>query len=172
MGFYERTKKILDATSHHYPINCGRFLGVWWRNCFGSFHLCIVLKNFKVMKQLFEQQSPYKTVLLLATACLCFYFFNNKILFLYLSCSLGVLCLLSLRVANSIHWLWVKFAWVLSLVVPKIILGIVFYLVLTPLAWLSRRMSASDPLQLKRREGTIYRQVDKVFEKDDFDKPW
>ncbi len=124
------------------------------------------------MKQEIEKQSPYKTVLLLATVGMCFYFFNNKILFLYLSCSLGVLSLLSLKLANSIHWLWVKFAWVLSLIVPKIILGLVFYLVLTPLAWLSKRMNASDPLQLKRREGTIYRQVDKVFEKADFNKPW
>lgn len=172
MGFHERTKKILVATGHRYPINCGRFLGVWWWQCFGSIHLCIVLKNVKVMKQEFEQQSPYKTVLLLATASLCFYFFNNKILFLYLASSLGVLSLLSLKVANSIHWLWVKFAWVLSLIVPKIILGIVFYLVLTPLAWLSRRMNTSDPLQLKHKQGTVYRQVDKVFEKADFEKPW
>ena len=119
-----------------------------------------------------NNETPYKIVLLLTAAALCLYFIKKWDVLLYSAATLSIASLLSHRFAKSIDYIWRKIAWLLSLVLPKLLLTFVFYLVLTPLALLSRLNKKSDPLQLKKVEGTVFREVEIEFEKKDFEKPW
>ena len=119
-----------------------------------------------------KNETPYKTVLLLTAAALCFYLAKKWDWLLYTATITSIATLLSHHLAKSIDFIWRKFALLLSLVVPKILLTLVFYLVLTPLALLSRLNKKSDPLLLKRVEGTFFRDMEKEFKKKDFENTW
>ena len=83
----------------------------------------------------------------------------------------GVLSVLSNRICDFIDFLWMKLAKVLSFIVPNILLSIIFYLFLFPLAVLSKIFGKNN-LQLKNRNGTIW--VNKTAEiyKSSFEKMW
>jgi hypothetical protein len=68
---------------------------------------------------------------------------------------LGVIGLLIRPLAERIAWLWMKLAEGLGFVTSKVLLSIVFYLVLLPIALL-HRLSAKNHLQLKRSNGDTY----------------
>ncbi|NDC89133.1 MAG: hypothetical protein EB075_10065 [Bacteroidetes bacterium] len=64
-----------------------------------------------------------------------------------------------------------KLAWLLGLVVPKIMLGAVFYLLLTPLALLRRLTTgAKDEGQAERQSTFVVPDVS--FDRKRFEKPW
>lgn len=76
------------------------------------------------------------------------------------------------QLARSIHWCWMKLAWVMGLVVPKIVLGLLFYFFLFPMALLSRIFSKKDPLMLKPDKQSTFIQTNKQFTKESFEKLW
>lgn len=91
---------------------------------------------------------------------------------LYVSLSVGVLGTLSPFLREKIHWFWMKLAWVLSLIVPNILMSAIFYFILFPVALLSRIFGNKDPLILKNRESSLFKTVNKEFDKASFEKVW
>ena len=65
-----------------------------------------------------------------------------------------------------------KLAWVMSLIVPNILLSIVFYLFLTPIALISRIFGEKDQLGLKNSKDTMFKNTNKKFEPTSFENPW
>jgi hypothetical protein len=65
-----------------------------------------------------------------------------------------------------------KLAWVLSLVIPNILLGLVFYLVVFPIAVLSKIFRRTDFLTLRNPTSTLFTESNKQFGKTSFEKPW
>lgn len=90
----------------------------------------------------------------------------------YVCIALGTSALASKFLADKIHWAWMKLAWVLSLIFPPILFGLIFYLFLTPIAWLAKILSRKDNLKLKSDYPTTFVSKEKVFEKADFKKTW
>jgi hypothetical protein len=84
----------------------------------------------------------------------------------------GVLGMFSTYLSIKIDYLWMKLAWVLSLIVPNILLSAVFFLFLFPVAVLSRIFGKKDPLFLRNPKGSVYVSSDKVFDKAGFEKTW
>ncbi|NJM25160.1 MAG: hypothetical protein HC859_06325 [Bacteroidia bacterium] len=85
---------------------------------------------------------------------------------------IGLASLLSSTVAKAIEWGWLKLALGLGWVNSRIILGIVFFVFLTPIAWLAR-LFTRDPLQLKRNaSGTLYHNRDHTYTKEDLENIW
>jgi hypothetical protein len=99
------------------------------------------------------------------------YFAKNEIL-LWVTIAVGVLSILSAWIRNSIHFIWMKLADLLGLIVPKIILSLIFFLIVTPLGIFSRWLSPKEQLILKNDKDTIFFEVEKKFEKSFFEKPW
>ncbi len=54
---------------------------------------------------------------------------------------------------------------------PALLLGAVFYIVLTPVAWLMR-ITRGSVVQLKMQKNSMLREVDKSFPPDTFEKTW
>lgn len=84
----------------------------------------------------------------------------------------GILGLLSNQLAKLIHVVWMKLTWLLSLIVPNILLSLVFFIVLTPIAWASRIFGEKNQLQLKNSNSTLFRETNKSFDKASFEKTW
>lgn len=85
---------------------------------------------------------------------------------------IGGSSLLSSYIANQINFLWMKLTWLLSLIVPNIILSIVFFVFLTPMALLGKLFSKKDLLILKNNKNSTFIKSDKSFDKESFEKPW
>ncbi|MCB9233570.1 MAG: hypothetical protein H6581_18075 [Bacteroidia bacterium] len=103
-----------------------------------------------------NRTETYKTILVLAAAALVAHFVFDKTWLIYLSLGLMVISLISGWVADKISWLWLKFAEILGNVNSKVILGVIFFIFLTPLAFLYRLMGKNS-MQLKRKgQGESY----------------
>jgi len=67
--------------------------------------------------------------------------------------------------------IWLKFSYAVGTFNSKVLLSIVFYIFLTPLAVVRRLFGRSHIIQ--REPGDSYwKKVDKVFRKEDLDKTW
>ena len=76
-------------------------------------------------------------------------------------------------VASIITTIWLKFSVIFGTFNSKLILFLVYFLILTPLA-IAFRMFTKNPLQLKRKIGqrSMFQSREHVFTKSDFDKLW
>ena len=84
-----------------------------------------------------------ETLLVIATGMTAFFFFTRREEFLYVGLGLAIVGLAIPIAAKYIHLGWMGLAKVLGFVNSHIILAIVFFLLLTPLALL-RRLSVND----------------------------
>ena len=93
--------------------------------------------------------------------------------FLWIGGLLGIPGLISSFLRNYILKIWNKLAEVLGFINSRIILTLIFYLILTPLALLSRIFS-KDKMQLKRgaKKDSYFTIRNHLFSSEDFKNPW
>jgi uncharacterized membrane protein len=113
-----------------------------------------------------------KTVLILCIALIIAYLYSGSRIFLYLSVILGVLGILFKQVAHYVHLIWMLLARILSKVVPNILLIIIYYFFLFPIALLSRLFRKSDPLILRNVLNSTFVKSEKKFDRSSFLNPW
>ena len=113
-----------------------------------------------------------ETVLVITVGLLVLYvIFKNRV-FLYCALGIGVAGVLSFYLSEKIHWLWNRLSMLLSAVTNRILLGVVFFLVLTPMA-LVRRLGKKDGLRRFDRNATSnFSRREHVFEKQDLENTW
>jgi hypothetical protein len=68
--------------------------------------------------------------------------------------------------------IWFKISFILSLIIPNILLGSIFYLILFPIALLSRLFGNKDPLNLKNSLKTLFINKNTNFKAKSFEQPW
>lgn len=118
------------------------------------------------------KSDPVKSVLTITVGFLILGVWNEWKWALTIAGIVGVSGILSVYLAKKIEFVWFKIAWILSLIVPNIVLSIVFFFILTPLAFLSRIFGKKDPLMLKNNNSSTFITVDKKFDKQSFVHPW
>lgn len=118
------------------------------------------------------KNNPIKTVLTISVGFGIIFLFSNLSWSLYTSLIIGVLGLSSNKIAGWLDFLWMKIAKVLSFIVPNILLSTIFYLVLFPLAFLSRIFGNNDSLQLKGKSATLWVNTSTQNDKNTFEKMW
>lgn len=123
-----------------------------------------MIKNIK--------NNPTKTVLTISVGLIVVYLFTKVKWVLDISLVIGLIGVFSTYLSEKIDFLWMKLAWVLSKIIPNIVLGIVFYLCLFPLSVLSKLFIGKDILNLKNTSNSIFKTSNKNFEKVSFEKPW
>ncbi|MDG1332096.1 MAG: hypothetical protein P8P74_07190 [Crocinitomicaceae bacterium] len=119
-----------------------------------------------------KSTNPTKTVLVITVGFLVLYFVSKQIVFLYIAMGVGILGAISSYLAEKIDWIWTKLGWLLSFIVPNIIMTLIFYLILTPTAFLSRLFGKSDPMDLKNTQASLFKEKEYEFSKESFEKPW
>lgn len=120
------------------------------------------------------KSNPTKTVLTISVGFLIVYLITKSQYqwILIVSASVGIIGLISDYLASKIEWIWMKLTWVLSLTVPNILLSLLFYLFLFPIAVLNKIFSKKNHLQLKNPKKTTWFQDDKVFDSKSMENPW
>lgn len=98
-------------------------------------------------------------------------YYNYKPLFI-IALIIGLIAVFSEKANDKIVWAWNKLAEILGLIMPNVLLSIVFYLFLTPLAWLNRIDRKKNPLQLRNTSDSMYLIKRKEFSKVSLEKIW
>ena len=116
--------------------------------------------------------NPSKTVLVIIAGLLVVYYFSGWPWTLYTALIIGVGAALSDYLAGVIHFLWMKLVLLLSLIVPNVIMTLIFYLILFPIAMLARLFRKHPPILLTNPDNSVFVETDKSFDKSHFEKPW
>jgi hypothetical protein len=116
--------------------------------------------------------NPVKTVLIITLGFLIVYWVTKWRWAIAVSVIIGVLGLLSGHLAKWIDLLWMKLTWILGLIIPNILLTIIFYFFLTPIALLSKVFGNKNQLTLKNTDRSLFKDRKKDFDKVSFEKPW
>ena len=116
--------------------------------------------------------TPTKTVLVITVGFLLLFVITKSNWALYISICVGIAGASSSYLASKITYWWAKLAWILSLIVPNIVMSGIFYLLLTPIALLSRIFGEKNQLNLKNTAPSLFKTYNKNFDKASFEKPW
>jgi hypothetical protein len=122
------------------------------------------LKNFK--------SHPIRTVLTISVGFMILSLTTQWGWLIYISLAVGIVGIFSNYLSKKIEFLWTKLAWLLSLIIPNIMLSIIFYLILFPLSLVSRLFGEKDPLSLKNKSNSLFKRRKIPFTKDSFENPW
>ena len=111
-----------------------------------------------------------KTNIVLALASLVVYIIFNVKWFLFVSLLILLAATVSEKAAAKISNIWMKFAHGLGFVTNRIILGAVYYLVLTPHAFFITRKSKKH--FFAKNETTYYKERDAKYSPQSLEKHW
>jgi len=111
-----------------------------------------------------------ETILTLCTALVVIYLVvkTHPIQLLYSAVVLGFIGMFFEWLTSTIHWAWMKLAEGMGWVMNKVILSIIFYGFLFPLAMLSR-LFGNNSMQLKRKSDTYYHTRNHTYVKKDLE---
>lgn len=124
------------------------------------------------MSEATKATNPAKTVLIITLGFGILFLVTKHNWMLYVGLGVGILGAVSAFLAEKIDWIWTKIGWLFSQIVPNIIMTIIFYLVLTPTAVLSRLLGKKDPMDLKNNASSLFKTKGTTFTKESFEKPW
>lgn len=114
--------------------------------------------------------NPKSTVLVITTGFIIIYFFTSWVIILIAAIVTGVLGF-SDRMSHLIHTAWMGLAKLLSYIIPNILLTLIFYLILFPLALLSR-LKNKDPLMMSSTHSSYWNKDEQTPSKESFEKTW
>lgn len=84
---------------------------------------------------------------------------------------LGLLPLLSKRLARIITKAWQRLMAAIGFVNAHVLLTLIFFIVLVPISFLYRLLK-KDPLQLKRGGDSYFQERNHQYEAKDLENPW
>ncbi|MCG8373163.1 MAG: hypothetical protein MI700_06500 [Balneolales bacterium] len=96
--------------------------------------------------------------------------FDNEYI-AYASLVIGLIMLIIPPAGNWIVWGWFKLAEVLSRVVNPTVLGLLYFLFISPIA-IAFRLAGNDPMRLKDNRGSLFETREHTYTKRDLEKPW
>ena len=115
-----------------------------------------------------------ESILVIATGFIILFLIFKLPWMLWIAAGVSILGLMSSTLAKWIHTGWMKLALALGWINSKILLSIVFFVFLMPVAFLQRLVSG-DKLQLKRKkeaEEGYYIERNHTYEKKDLENVW
>lgn len=130
-----------------------------------AIHLYIILKMPK-------KDKAVETMLVLAMACLLAYVVWHWRAALYLSFCLGAIGIFSRYLSARIAWAWMGLARLLGRVTNTLLLSVVYFVVVVPVA-VFRRMKGRDRLsRFDPKSTSNFVSRDHLFVKGDLEKTW
>lgn len=118
------------------------------------------------------KSDPAKTMLTITTGFLVMFVVLKYPWMLKVAVICGLIGVLSTWLSTKIEWAWMKLIDVLGYIMPNVILTLVFYIFLFPFAILARAFGNSDALKLKNKAPSVYRDSNKHFDANSFERPW
>ena len=117
------------------------------------------------------REKVFSTLIGLCVGLLLVYFLYEIDWLLYVVLGLLLISMVWKWAAEKIAWLWLKLGEGLGWMNSRILLSIIFFLILTPMALL-RRLFSKDELQLKKAENSTFHERNHTFSAKDLKNPW
>jgi hypothetical protein len=119
-----------------------------------------------------QTNERYKTILIIVTGLLAGSLIFKSTTLLYIALTVGALCAFIPVVAKGIEWCWLKLALGLGWVNSRILLSLIYFIFLLPIAWISR-LFTRDPLMLKRpKVNSLFVTRNHTYSKKDLENIW
>lgn len=118
-----------------------------------------------------EKIKQKETIITIVTGLIIIGWLVRKQILFPVAATIGLLSLLSDYITSKIHWLWMKISHIMGFVMSKVILSIVFFVFLTPMAFLSK-LGRKNLLQLKRSDKSYYEERNHKYQKEDLENVW
>jgi hypothetical protein len=115
-----------------------------------------------------NREKELETILTICVGFIVVFLITKTKVFLTLALVLGLVGLLSKFLTSKIAWLWMKLSEVMGAISSKVLLSVVFFFFLTPIAFLSRIFGKSN-LQLTKSETTYYTERNHKYVPEDFE---
>lgn len=80
--------------------------------------------------------------------------------------------LISNKFSSIIEIIWLKFSFILSKIIPNILLSIIYYFLLTPISFLSKLFNSKTEFKDKNDSNSMFINVNKKFNRNSFEKGW
>jgi|SRR5690606_37757089 hypothetical protein len=114
----------------------------------------------------------FKTILVIVTGLLAIGWIFQIPALWKIATIIGAVSIFIPAIAGAIEWLWFKIALVLGWINSRILLSVIYFLFLLPIAWISR-LFRKDPLALRRTNRlTLYTTRDHLYTKKDLENIW
>lgn len=118
-----------------------------------------------------EKQKKTETMLVISTGFIIIYILSHNILFIRIAACIGLMGIFSDSISGWITFGWMKLSEGIGWIMSKVILTIIFYIFLVPIAFASRLFS-KDPLQLKNKKESYFTERYHVYNAGDLKTPW
>ncbi len=142
-----------------------RFDSNWWWLGYCTVYLYLVL----IME---KHPNKSQVILTIVVGFLVLYAIFKVNWLLYVSLGIGVLGIFSDAFAGLVTTGWLKFAEVLGRINGNILLTVIFFIFLTPIALLMRIFKGADELHLKKQSGTNYATRNHKYAADGMKNIW
>jgi hypothetical protein len=119
-----------------------------------------------------QSQDRYKTILVIVTGLLAIgWIFDVPVLW-KIAVLIGAISIFIPAAARAIEWVWFKLALGLGWVNSRILLSVIYFIFLLPIAWISR-LFTKDPLSLKKeKRSTLFVTRDHLYTGKDLENIW
>jgi hypothetical protein len=119
-----------------------------------------------------QAQDRYKTLLVIVTGLLALAKIFDLPILITIALIIGITTIFITAAARAVEWLWLRLALGLGWVNSRILLSIIFFFVLVPMAWFSRWFRR-DSLNLKRNHATsVFHTRNYRYRKEDLENIW
>lgn len=125
------------------------------------------MQNFSRM----EKTRPKETCLVIMTGLLVFWWFYRIDLLIGLAIAVGIIGAFIPYLAKWLDWAWYKLSEMMGFVMSRVLLTLIFFLFLFPIA-LAARLSKKDSLQLRKKPGSYWTNREHQYTRKDLENPW
>lgn len=119
-----------------------------------------------------QKSDPSKTVLTIVAGLIILYAVTKWDWTIFSALGIGLAGIFSKYLSSVIDRLWMKLAMLLNFIMSNILLSLIFFLLLFPVALLSRAFGNHDPLRLQNKAGSNFQTRTGEAGKFSFEKPW
>ncbi len=99
------------------------------------------------------------------------YFLDNEIIF-YICFNSIIIPISSYKSSIIIEKIWFKVSYILSQIIPNVLLSLIFFLILTPIALLSKIFNSQTNFNSNNNQKTTFITQNKSFDKNSFERAW
>ena len=122
-------------------------------------------------------QDRYKTILVIVIGFTALGWFikrrwDTETYLVEIAFAIGLISIFIPPAAKAIEWAWLKFALGIGWINSRILLSVIYFVFLMPIAWLSR-LFTKDPLMLKaKKSASLYNTRNHQYKKEDLENIW
>lgn len=116
--------------------------------------------------------NPPLTLLTIVFGLLSVNFFLEEKLIFYICLLISAIGVFSIKSSKIIEKIWYKLSFYLSQIIPNILLTIIFFIILTPIALFSKIFKNNSNFITKDNNNSIYKNQIKQFDKKSFERAW